>query len=326
LQSLRARRIISLPEKRPSGHPSKDAAAQPASKKCRLSVVASQPLQPAAALGADGAAEVQKGFSLNCPELCEAILLGYKDIENRSCYMSGWYAVHASRRKEPKKFAVAARRKIEATLQSAMKMEAFTRHLVPGLPDLSGYSYGSVVGLVFVERAAVLKQLREQSHCGGACQVEVGRPDMTLHAEACPLSPFASGPICNILSASIRLRTPIPCRGNVGCWSLPEAVRADIASQLRSVPPLPVLHFRSRAEDVLPRPWPLVWLPAQIPRAPEGFLCLPGRPSTEGQDGQPEEQCTSCGRGAASSTSAKPRARKRGSPGWFLGCAVVAII
>ena len=54
--------------------------------------------------------------------------------------------------------------------------------------------------------------------------------------------PHAGGPFCNILSASIRLPTPVPCNGELGCWRLPDKVREDVLKQIETET-VPIFHF-----------------------------------------------------------------------------------
>ena len=76
----------------------------------------------------------------------------------------------------------------------------------------------------------------------------------------CVLSPFAHGPMCNIISAIIRLPTPVSARGNTNCWNLSDPVREQVLPQLMSDPPPPRLQLRHSWCADLPRMWPLPWL------------------------------------------------------------------
>ena len=50
----------------------------------------------------------------------------------------------------------------------------------------------------------------------------IHQPGAPRGSQALP-GPHAGGPICNILSASLRLPKPVPCNGELGCW--PPGVR-----------------------------------------------------------------------------------------------------
>merc|ERR1712107_567043 len=79
------------------------------------------------------------------------------------------------------------------------------------------------------------------------------------HVQSCTFPPHAAGPICNVISAAIRLKAPVPCNGERGCWRLPHEVREGVLKQLLEKPC--VLDFRQipYASAILPRAWPLPW-------------------------------------------------------------------
>ncbi|CAE7749161.1 abfD, partial [Symbiodinium necroappetens] len=56
----------------------------------------------------------------------------------------------------------------------------------------------------------------------------------------------------------LRLKTPVPCPGEMGCWRLPEAVREKVGAQLDADE---VMVFRKAEAERLPRPFPPTWAP-----------------------------------------------------------------
>eukprot|EP00434_Breviolum_minutum_P011513 symbB.v1.2.010151.t1/scaffold660.1/size175713/8 len=171
--------------------------------------------------------------------ITEAILHGYKDVENRSVRLPlGWIALHTGKGK------------CDALLDQIM------RRLAPGLPEDSKCPKGFVVGAAWVERAVTFDELRDQFGCKEECNGPT--PGDLRHVPKCTFSPHAGGPFCNILSASIRLPTPVPCNGELGCWRLPDKVREDVLKQIETET-VPIFHF----PEIHPRPrgWPLPWAP-----------------------------------------------------------------
>ncbi|CAE7350577.1 abfD, partial [Symbiodinium pilosum] len=165
------------------------------------------------------------------------------------------------------------------------------------LPPDSQCPKGYVVGAAWVERAVRFADLREEFRCGKECD---GPGNDLRHVDSCTfsresrigsasgtfqaLSPHAGGPICNILSAALRLKTPVPCAGEIGCWRLPESVREKVAAQLDGID---IKLFRE-AKESLPRPWPLSWDPT-LPREAVRWHrdMLPERGTSKGKSGQP---------------------------------------
>ena len=140
---------------------------------------------------------VNRAITLRGAELTEAIVRGFKDIENRKCRLPvGWVALHTGQGSiEP-----VERAKIEA--------------LCPGLPATASCPRGAVVGVCFVQRCLPFEALRLAQGCGSECDLAASR-----HSAACRLSPFAEGPECNIISMAVRLPRPVPCKGTRECWS-----------------------------------------------------------------------------------------------------------
>lgn len=222
-----------------------------------------QPSSPR--LGGDAATEtptqepslVSHAISLQGAELCEAILCCYKDIENRHVWLRGWVALHRSSSKA------------DAAIVELL------RRCIPELPQTSECAPGTVVGLAFFERTVHLADLRAKCHCSDACNVAPGGH----HVGLCTLGPFAHGPLCGIISATLRLPQPVACKGNTGLWKLPEGVRAEVVRQLHGALRQEV---RRSPDETLPRPWPLPWLAASLGgegcehlRAPAAPQCDP---------------------------------------------------
>ena len=148
--------------------------------------------------------ELKKAVTSRGPELSEAIRRGRKDVENRDVrLLLGWVTLHTG--------------KSEATEEMR---EAILRLSPPGPPqaDASTCARGVVVGVMWVERSVDFQSLREEFGCGYDCDVVCKRLRAT-HQPHCRLSPYAIGPQCSIIAASIRLSEPGACRGQVGCWS-----------------------------------------------------------------------------------------------------------
>ena len=153
---------------------------------------------------------VNRAITLRGAELTEAIVRGFKDIENRKCRLPvGWVALHTGQGSiEP-----VERAKIEA--------------LCPGLPAAASCPRGAVVGVCFVQRCVPFEALRREQGCGGDCDLAASH-----HSPSCRLNPFATGVMCNIISMAVRLPKPVPCKGQLGCWGLPLGVREEVEAQL----------------------------------------------------------------------------------------------
>ena len=100
--------------------------------------------------------DLKQAFSLASPELAEAIMTGHKDIENRDVQMSGWYAMHVSKKPRDE------------------KMTDVLKHYIPDLPTPAGAMQGHVVGVVFVERSVRFAALRAECGCGDQCDPTPG--------------------------------------------------------------------------------------------------------------------------------------------------------
>ena len=155
--------------------------------------------------------------------MTEAILAGFKDVENRDIRLeptakrpSRWIALHMSKSRPDRALS-----------------DALVR-LAPALRSAPAHSPGFIVGLIYVERSVRLRDLRAESG-------------------AADLSPFASGPFCNVIARSIRLHEPVPCTGQVGAWVVPPAALEAVRRQLVTAPPPAVQENRASRGDPLPR-------------------------------------------------------------------------
>ncbi|CAE7319717.1 abfD [Symbiodinium sp. CCMP2592] len=184
--------------------------------------------------------DISMAITLKGSVITEAILHGYKDVENRSVHLPlGWIALHTGKGK------------------CDLRLDAIMRKLAEKpLPSDSECPKGYVVGAAFVERSVRFPELRAEMECSQDCDSPAGD---VQHVDGCTFSPHAGGPICNILSASLRLKTPVPCPGEMGCWRLPEAVREKVVAQLDAED---VMIFRKAEAERLPRPFPPTWAPA----------------------------------------------------------------
>ena len=114
---------------------------------------------------------VPEAITLRGAELSEAILRGYKDIENRTIRLEpGWVAVHTGKQ------SIEARERV--------KIEA----LCPGLSAAASCPKGAIVGVCLVQRCLPFEALRREQGCGRHCDLATSR-----HSPSCRLSPFAAG-------------------------------------------------------------------------------------------------------------------------------------
>lgn len=86
--------------------------------------------------------DVRYGISLNADELIEAILGGWKDVENRHVALRGWYALHRSCSK------------------ADPQMVKVMHQLIPDLAGVVAHATlprGAVVGLAYIEDSIKLQ-------------------------------------------------------------------------------------------------------------------------------------------------------------------------
>lgn len=183
---------------------------------------------------------ISMAITLKGSVITEAILHGYKDVENRSVRLPlGWIGLHTGKGK------------CDALL------DQIVRRLAPPdapLPPDAECPKGCVVGAAWVQRTVTFDELRTQFGCTEACH---GPNGVLHHVPQCKFSPHAGGPICNILSASVRLPKAVPCNGELGCWRLPDDVREEVLKQFDES--LQIYHFPE--VGLRPRAWPLPWAP-----------------------------------------------------------------
>ena len=84
------------------------------------------------------------------------------------------------------------------------------RLLVPSVPDEASLPKGVIVGAINV------------SH--------------SLAEAECVSSPWATGPVCNILAATVVLPHPVPHKGALGCWNIDASVLAELQVALAAAP------------------------------------------------------------------------------------------
>jgi hypothetical protein len=156
------------------------------------------------------APSVTSAVTLRGWQLCEALLMGRKDVENRNIRLDPWVALHYGHQKiDP----------VQASFLSSS---------IPDLPQVSDLIPGTVFAVAKIARSVKLNDLRREfGCCDPGCDTSPGGH----HAEGCRISRFAHGPICNMIQDIIRLPCPVPARGALNQWKLPAAV--GLASQCR---------------------------------------------------------------------------------------------
>mmetsp|Transcript_17866 Transcript_17866/g.41660 ORF Transcript_17866/g.41660 Transcript_17866/m.41660 type:complete len:254 (-) Transcript_17866:324-1085(-) len=195
----------------------------------------------------DSIDSLSHGFTLKGAAISEAILRGLKDVENRNIRLPlGWMAVHTGMSKP------------------IQWVDDALRQSMPRLASQKELPKGAVVGVCWIERAVRLEDLRAEYGCGPRC--EARHPGHLCHVPSCEMSPHAIGPMCNVISAAIRLPNPVKCKGDLGCWKLDPYVKRSILRELRKVEeegfPKKNVYWPSRGR--FPKPWP-------APGYPEGF-------------------------------------------------------
>ena len=83
--------------------------------------------------------------------------------------------------------------------------------------------------------------------------------DHSLPYEVCKDSPWASGPVCNVISRAGWIDKPIPCKGNLGaCPISEEAVREQVRYSAKCAF-LGGKIFKTNGETEHPYLGPMVW-------------------------------------------------------------------
>lgn len=187
--------------------------------------------------------DLRNAITLKGSATTEAILRGYKDVENRSVRLPvGWIALHNGKG------------------SSEESLDLIMRRLAPGVPADADIPKGYVLGVCWVERAVKIDDLRAEFACAAACNDSKERG--MRHIPSCTFTPHAGGPFCNVVSASIRLDNPVLCQGGRTLWKLPDDVRSAVLQQLLREPGPRVFDFRKDlqpAVEHLPRSWPCPW-------------------------------------------------------------------
>lgn len=131
----------------------------------------------------------------------ELILQGVKDVENRDWgalaslpTYRGWLAIHASK-----------------------KIEPFHEDDFPGCTIPKHLPSGCIAGLAYLEDIVHINDYRK------SCR-KLKRP----------MSDWADGEHCLLLSQAIRLPTPIPYSGRLGIFKLPEELQKQLRKSLPS--------------------------------------------------------------------------------------------
>jgi hypothetical protein len=145
----------------------------------------------------ESASTVTKCFTLKGGVLTQAILAGFKDMENRvQTWKPGWYAVHTGVGKAGPEVA----RGVETACGSDERWAAVNM-LKDKCPE------GAIAGLVFLAHA--------------------------LPVEDCAASPWASGPVCHVISKVLTLEQPIAgVKGQLGTWTMSPEVQAVVHEQV----------------------------------------------------------------------------------------------
>ena len=175
---------------------SEDVGVAPAGPACGglSSVARTRPASSTAASGAATPSKVTHGITMKCAQWTWAILHGWKTIENRHFRLSpGWYALHTGQGK--------------LTPEARAKLG----RLIPtGLPSEASLPHGAISGLVRMDGVARLDD----------CATSRSKD-------------WATGPVCNVVGAVVRLRTPVGHKGGLSVWRLSGEARAAIAAQLQ---------------------------------------------------------------------------------------------
>lgn len=211
---------------------------------------------PKAQVGsANNPKSVSHGVTLRGPELAASILHGYKDLENRNCSLQGrWIAIHL------------------AKSESFPALKKQVKHLVPDL-NTEGMIKGHILGLIFVSESLTIAEYRQRVQCGDACTfpAQVAQDlQLPVHVENCKCSPWAIGPVVNVIQHRIIFSTPLPDKGQVNKWPLShktlEAIKAMIDKNEFT------FHTNKLADG--PLCWPLPWLAEGTGRVKEVEACF----------------------------------------------------
>lgn len=217
---------------------------------------------------------IEHAITLRGSQITEAILSGKKDIENRSTRLPTgcWIALHTGKGQI-----------YDYNERAMIKFAPSDDGCCPA--DESQYPVGAVVGLCWISKTVTIEQLRKDFNCSEECAAAASAPPLckgesklwkqngdkkmmltVCHHKDCRLSPFAIGPVCNVISAVVRLPEPIPCIGNLNCWKMPSLVADQIKKQLAQYRPPICFTTMSLSPSSSPRPWPLPWCKEEVER------------------------------------------------------------
>ena len=152
--------------------------------------------------GAKNIHDVTHAFTLKSRWLTAAILHGQKPLENRSQeWKPGWYAVHTG---------------VSAEKQGD-EMETHVRQCCVDDARVS----------------MIAQDLREKlvpkGFIAGFCKISHALP---VEAESLADCPWATGPVCMIISETLWLRTPVEHKGQLGTWPISTMVKCALAHQV----------------------------------------------------------------------------------------------
>ena len=149
--------------------------------------------------------EITLAFTLKSPWLTSAILRGLKPVENRSVtWKPGWYGLHTGVAKDADRWA-------EQHVCAATDDAGFATVAMDVAS--SKVPKGALVGAVAISHALPTGSIVDSD----------GRP-----------SPWALGPFCMVISKTIWLSEPVPCKGQLGTWRLLPRDRELLAARLVS--------------------------------------------------------------------------------------------
>ena len=185
---------------------------------------------------------IQHCLTVSGLNLLEAMLSGYKDCENRRFSMEKqWVALHCGK--------------------TASSHSDDIARFCPGLASQVGASApGLVCGMVFFSKSLKMEEHREEAGCGPSCVLDTKTFSAT-HVPTCRCSPFAYGPVLNVISRAIKFNVPFPAKGKLGKWPLESRDRHRILAILQAG------EYTLRVFDPATiQTWPLPWLPPNTPR------------------------------------------------------------
>ena len=143
---------------------------------------------------------LQFAMTIQGQEVAESILQGRKDVNNTHERVPlGWIALHIGK-SGTKKIVPES----DTCLTSQFSLSQY-------------YPKGAIVGICWVERAVTVSTLQTEHGCKDECDVTPKR-------------------WCCVISATIRIRTPVPCEGRTSHWRLKEETRNLILDQLVVIP------------------------------------------------------------------------------------------